>query len=45
METWKGEIATHSRRALEEDGAPSGPLDIYYPDFRAVLNGGGRANP
>jgi hypothetical protein len=40
METWKAEIATHARRALDEEGTPSGPLDVYYPDFRAALNGG-----
>jgi hypothetical protein len=40
METWKAEIATHARRALEEEGTPAGPLAIYYPDFRSAVNGG-----
>jgi hypothetical protein len=26
-------VATHARRALDEEGTASGPLAIFYPEF------------
>lgn len=39
METYKAEIATHARRALEEEGAAAGPLAVFYPDLALSTNG------
>ena len=39
METYKAEIATHARRALEEDGTRAGPLAVFYPDLALSTNG------
>lgn len=37
METYRAEIATHARRALDEEGTAAGPLSVYYPEFAASL--------
>ncbi len=42
METYKAEIATHARRALEEDGTQAGPLAVFYPDL--ALSGNGQSD-
>jgi hypothetical protein len=39
IETYKAEIATQARRALEEEGTPSGPLVVFYPDLAVSVNG------
>lgn len=36
IETYRAEIATHARRALEEP-VDAGPLSVFYPEFGAVL--------
>jgi hypothetical protein len=40
METYKAEIATQARRALDEEGTPAGPLVVFYPDLALSVNGG-----
>jgi hypothetical protein len=37
IQTWRAEIATHARRALEEEDVRSGPLAVYYPEFGTEL--------
>jgi hypothetical protein len=39
IETYKAEIATHARRALDEEGTAAGPLAVFYPDFALSVNG------
>lgn len=39
IETYKAEIATHARRALDEEGTRAGPLAVFYPDFAVSVNG------
>lgn len=39
IETYKAEIATQARRALDEENTPAGPLTIFYPDLGVGLNG------
>jgi hypothetical protein len=39
METYKAEISTHARRALDEEGTPAGPLIVFYPDLALNVNG------
>lgn len=39
METYKAEIATQARRALDEEGTPAGPLVVFYPDLALSVNG------
>jgi hypothetical protein len=36
IETYRAEIASHARRALEEP-ADAGPLSVFYPEFRSLL--------
>jgi hypothetical protein len=36
IETYRAEIATHARRALEEP-ADAGPLSVFYPEFRSLF--------
>jgi hypothetical protein len=37
IETYRAEIATHARRALDETGEAANPLFVFYPEFRSVL--------
>jgi hypothetical protein len=37
IETYRAEIATHARRALDEEGTAAGPLAIFYPDLNSHL--------
>jgi hypothetical protein len=39
IETYKAEIATQARRALDEEGTPAGPLVVFYPDLGLSVNG------
>jgi hypothetical protein len=38
IETYRAEIATHARRALDEEGTASGPLAIFYPELTSQLH-------
>lgn len=37
IETYRAEIATHARRALDEKAEAVNPLFVFYPEFRSVL--------
>lgn len=37
IETYRAEIATHARRAIDETGEAANPLFVFYPEFRSVL--------
>ncbi len=37
IETYRAEIATHARRALDEKAESVNPLFVFYPEFRSVL--------
>jgi hypothetical protein len=39
IETYKAEIATQARRALDDEGTPAGPLVVFYPDLALSVNG------
>jgi hypothetical protein len=39
IETYKAEIATQARRALDDEGTPTGPLVVFYPDLALSVNG------
>jgi hypothetical protein len=40
METYKAEISTQARRALEEADTAAGPLSVFYPGFWDALKAG-----
>ena len=37
IETYRAEIATHARRALDEKAEAVNPLFVFYPELRTVL--------
>jgi hypothetical protein len=40
LETYKAEIATQARLALDEEGTPAGPLVVFSPELTLTVNGG-----